>query len=106
MCIRDRGEDVIGILRFCVDGKDAFENVAEDGMYLTLVNRCEERRAVAVDLFAQEQLMDTKMQETFRELEFKTVSCLLDGEEYEIDEGMISLELAPRSMKILEINWI
>lgn len=101
-----QGEDVIGILRFCVDGKDAFENVAEDGMYLTLVNRCEERRAVAVDLFAQEQLMDTKMQETFRELEFKTVSCLLDGEEYEINEGMISLELAPRSMKILEINWI
>ena len=101
-----QGEDVIGILRFCMDGKDAFANVAQDGMYLTLVNRCGQPRSVAIDLFAQEQLMDTSMQETFRELEFTSLSCALSGEEYEINAGMIGLRLAPQSVKILEINWI
>ncbi|MEA5003409.1 MAG: glycoside hydrolase family 13 protein [Christensenella sp.] len=101
-----QGEDVLGILRFCLGGEDAFSNVARDGMYLSAVNRSKESHTLVVDLFAQEQLMGAEEQETFRQLEFTGAASLLDEEEYEINAGLLSVTLPPYGVKILEINWI
>lgn len=101
-----QGEDTIGILRYCVNGRDAFSNVVRDGMYLTALNRSTGPQTLVVDLFAPEQLVQAETQETFRQLEFTSACCLPDGEECEINAGLISVTLPPRSVKILEINWI
>ncbi len=101
-----QGEDVLGILRFCINGEDAFANMARDGMFLSAVNRSLEPHTLVVDLFADEQLMNGEMHETFEQLAFTSAQDLLDGEEYEISAGLVSVTLPPRSVKILEINWI
>ncbi len=101
-----QGEEVIGILRFCIDGQDAFGNLKQDGMYLTLVNRAQESRSIAVDLFAQEELMPQTIVDHFRELEFVRAQCMLCADVYSVADGLVEAELPPRSIRILEIEWI
>ena len=97
---------MLGILRFCIDGKDAFGNLKKDGMYLTLVNRSEQKHQAVIDLFAGEELMPAKAVNALKELEFVRASCILTGEDYSVAEGLVQAELPPKSIKILEIEWI
>lgn len=101
-----QGEDTLGILRFCIDGKDAFGNLKKDGMYLTLVNRSEQKHQAVIDLFAGEELMPVKAINVLKELEFVRATCILTGEDYSVAEGLVQAELPPKSIKILEIEWI
>lgn len=102
----EQGEDLIGILRYCIDGRDAFGNPAEDGMFLTLVNRGHGPQSIAVDLFADEELMPKAHAEAFRELEFEGAACVLTNEKYSVNEGLVEATVPPESIRILEIMWI
>lgn len=102
----EQGEDVLGVLRYCIDGKDAFGIRAQDGMYLTIVNRGKEPHNVAIDLFAQEELMPILDAAAFRELEFEEAVCKLTNEIYTVNEGLVQATIPPESIRILEIEWV
>lgn len=102
----EQGKDLIGILRYCIDGKDAFGDPAKDGMFLTLVNRGNEPQSIAVDLFAGEELMKEKHVAAMREMEFERAVCVLTEEIYQVNEGLVEATIPPESIRILEIMWI
>ncbi|MEG2625608.1 MAG: glycoside hydrolase family 13 protein [Christensenella sp.] len=101
-----QGEDTIGILRYCIDGEDAFSNPAADGIYLTLVNRSNEPHSIAIDLFANEELAQGKHTAAFRELDFERAVCVLTNEVYSVNEGLVEAAIPPKSIRILELMWI
>lgn len=102
----EQGSDLIGILRYCIDGQDAFGDQADDGMFLTLVNRGSEPQSIAADLFAGEELVPAAHTAAFRELDFDRAVCVLTGETYAVNEGLIEATIPPESIRILEIMWI
>ena len=102
----EQGDDVLGILRYCIDGRDAFGTLAQDGMYLTLVNRGKEPHHIAVDLFAREELILEEHTASFREFEFEGAVCKLTDETYPVNEGLVEAMIPPESIRILEIEWI
>lgn len=97
-------ENVLGILRYCVEGKDAFGMPARNGLFLTLINRGKETRRAAIDLFAREELMPEKHRLIFRELEFECAECRLTGEIYPVREGLVQAEIPAEGIRILEIK--
>ncbi|MGI6153543.1 MAG: glycoside hydrolase family 13 protein [Christensenellaceae bacterium] len=101
-----RGRDLFGILRYCLGQKDAFDNVAKDGMFVTLVNRSACKQVFAVDLYKEEQLMSEQDYKNIKEMEFEKITCLSTGREYRINDGLIEVELEPESAGIFEIIWI
>jgi len=98
--------NTIGILRYCFRGKDAFGNVAEDGMFLTLVNRAETKETVVVDLFSEEQIQTEEELEYLKGVDFDSAVCALTGEAFPIRNGLIELEMEKQSVRILELIWI
>ncbi len=97
-------ENVLGILRYCAEGKDAFGMPARNGLFLTLINRGKETRRAVIDLFAREELMPEKHRLIFRELEFERAECRLTGEKYPVHEGLVQAEIPAESIRILEIK--
>lgn len=102
----EQGNDLLGILRYCIDGQDAFGNLVQDGMFLTLINRGREAQSIAADLFAGEELLPGAHREAFRELDFDRAVCALTNEVYPVNEGLIQATIPPESIRILEITWI
>jgi glycosidase len=49
--------DVVGVLRYCLGGKDAFGAPAADEMFLTVVNPDPEPRRIVVDLRAEKECL-------------------------------------------------
>lgn len=99
--------DVLGILRFCVEGEDAFGNPAKDGVFLTVINRSYEPKKLVVDLFAESQqgLLQRHVQ-FFQDVELqRTVSCI-SGEAKEINVGLVEMAIPAQSFDIVEILWI
>jgi len=98
--------DVLGILRLCTDGKDAFGNDVKDEMLLTAVNRSDEKRKIVVDLFAEHQALSRSHIEFFREVELKKGVSLFRDYSFEINEGLIEVDIPPQSADIVEILWV
>ncbi|MEG0834432.1 MAG: glycoside hydrolase family 13 protein [Christensenellaceae bacterium] len=101
-----QGQDVFGLLRYCIDEKDAFGNIAKDGIYLMLFNNSYDTKNVAIDLFGCEDLTTKQDVEVFTQLDFRGAKCILTGEKFEVDSGIVQGELPAQSVRIFEIDWI
>ncbi len=97
--------DTLSILRFCVEGADAFSNFAEDEILLTAVNRSDRREVIVLDLFAEEECLTDKQMAFFRDAELLGAQSIIGGGKYEINEGLLEIELPPCSVDIVEILW-
>lgn len=100
-----RGKDLFGILRFCLRQQDAFGNVADDGMFITLANRSARAQKVAVDFYKNEQLLLPQQYEHFKDVNFTEAICLETGQTFRINDGLLEIKLEPESVGIFEILW-
>lgn len=98
--------DMMAILRYCVNGRDAFENEVDDEVILTVVNRTDRPEKIVIDLFSEEECITADQLSFFREVELTEAISLITPERYTISEGLIEVTAAPHETKILEIQWI
>jgi glycosidase len=101
-----RAEDMLGILRLCVEGQDALGMEAADGVTLTVVNRSKAQRTFVCDLFAERQCLPVGYTQFFRDVELKQAKSLLSDAQWDINEGLVSIDVAPESADIVEILWV
>lgn len=99
-------EDIFGILRFCMNGTDAFGNMAKDGMFLTAANRSQETKKFVIDLFADMQMLAQEQRDFFQNIDFQYGHGTLSGQDYPIREGLIEVELPPQSADMIEVLWV
>ena len=97
------GDDVIGILRFIVDGKDAFGKPAENGIYMALINRAPRPVQAVIDLYHLESCMEQEQLELLRKTNIRQGMCLLTGKTVEICAGLLTVEIFEESGMLLKI---
>jgi glycosidase len=76
--------DVIGVLRYCLGGRDAFGAPASDEVLLTVVNPDPEPRRIVIDLRAEKECLSFEQLALIRALEptraVRLLSNFVDGE--------------------------
>ena len=97
-------EDVIAILRFTVNGEDAFGVPVWNEMLLTCVSRCKLPLTAKIDLSAFRAGVPEEIWESIRALNFGCITDLDSGEESLLEQGQLSLELEAESYRILRIQ--
>jgi glycosidase len=112
--------DMIGVLRYCLGGEDAFGTSAVDEMLLTVVNPDPEPRRIVIDLRAEKECLGFKDLALMRALEPKRAVRLLSsahgdtshGTSHESDRrsipiasGLLDISVPPRCAEIFEIEW-
>jgi glycosidase len=109
--------DVIGVLRYCLGGSDAFGAPASDEMLLTVVNPDDAPRRIVIDLHAEKECL------SFEHLAFmcafepvraeRLLSSRADdagsarggGRFVRITRGLLDISVPPRCAEILDIVW-
>ncbi len=95
MCVFNEGEDIIGVIRVITDSKDAFGNEAEDGLFVSVINRSAEKKSFVIDFFAEKDGLPLNVRQSIRELDVKRAICLLTGTTSEVRSGLIEVEIQP-----------
>jgi glycosidase len=103
--------DVIGLLRYCLGGEDAFGAPAKDEMLLTVVNPDPEPRRIVIDLHAEKECLSFESLALIRALEPNRAARLLSSVtggaplDIPITSGLLDLSVPPLSAEIFEIRW-
>lgn len=98
------GDDIMGVVRFILDGKDAFGKPAENGAYIGIVNRSKENIEMVLDLYNLETCLDQEQLDLLRKAPFKGGMCLLTGKSVEIQDGLMDFEIFAESGMLLRIS--
>lgn len=98
--------DLVGVLRYCINGLDAFGNETSDEALLTVVNRSDQKQKIVVDLYAEAECMAQEHVAFFREMELTEAKSLLSSASFSINEGLLEMEIEPKNMELVEILWI
>ena len=96
-------EDCIGILRYVLDGRDAFGKDKQDGIVFTAINRADKPRRVVFDIASQRQLVTEADVGMLREGLRGRVSCLLTEETVLLNDGLIEVTLPPYGAMLFRI---
>jgi glycosidase len=106
--------DVIGVLRYCLDGADAFGAPAADEVLLTVVNPDPEPRRIVIDLHAEKECLSFEHLALIRAREPTRAVRLLSSREdgaggassaLPITSGLLDLSVPPFCAEIFEIGW-
>jgi glycosidase len=103
--------DVIGVLRYCLGGTDAFGAPAADEMLLTVVNPDPEPRRIVIDLRAEKECLSFENLALIRALEPGRAVRLLsscggtDRQSIPILSGLLDVSIPPYCAEIFEILW-
>ena len=98
------GEDVVGIFRFILDGKDAFGNEAQNGAYLCLVNRSAADTDFVVDFRNMPVCVEKDQLDLLKAADFKEGMCLLTGKKIEVKNGLARVEIFKNSGMIYKLS--
>jgi glycosidase len=96
--------DCIGILRYIIGGKDAMGNPAQDGVFLTAVNRSGEEKRLVFDMMGLNPLLSPRDKNILKQRMQSQVKSLLSGESYAAEDGMLELALPPFGMALLKLD--
>ncbi|MDR1292501.1 MAG: glycoside hydrolase family 13 protein [Clostridiales Family XIII bacterium] len=119
--------DVVGILRYCIGGSDAFGAPATDEMLLTVVNPDAEPRRIVIDLRAEKEclrfmdlaflcaLETTQAVRLLSSCGSSAASCAnpavsdadspADAASIPITQGLLDISVPPLCAEIFEIRW-
>lgn len=98
-------EDVLAVLRFIIGGKDAFGKDADDGVYITVINRANRNVRSVIDIRAFKACLSEEQYDALSAVTYTKASCLLTGRSFEITDGLIDLEVFKMSAMILRVNY-
>ncbi len=95
MSVFDDNGDVLGVLRVIVGSKDAFGKDAEDGVFVSMINRSKETKHFVLDIYAQKDGLPFYVRENLRELDITKANCLLTGDTAQVHEGLLEVRIPP-----------
>jgi hypothetical protein len=87
-----------------MDGRDALDRPAQDGVYFVAVNRSDAPRLVVFDFLSRHPLFSEAHQKALRFGLRATATCQLTGKCYPLVEGLLEMELAGLSAVWLKID--
>ena len=97
--------NVLGILRYTMDGKDAFgETVGKDAV-LTVVNPTAESHRIVIDLAQEKELQPHAHLEAFLRLRGKVAKSLISDRVVPLLSGLCEIEMAPVSAEFFKLIW-
>ena len=96
--------EVIGVLRFCLDGQDAFGEAAEDGTYLVLCNRDEVEQELTVDLHQPFPGLDEPVLARLRDEPYTVAENVLSGVISPVEEGKVTLTLPAEDFVVYRVR--
>lgn len=97
------GNDVLGVFRFILDGKDAFGNPAENGAYVILINRARENQRFILDLYRVANCVESRQLENIRQAGFKEGICLLTGSRSSVQDGLMDVDIFGESAMVFRL---
>ncbi|MDR0852597.1 MAG: glycoside hydrolase family 13 protein [Clostridiales Family XIII bacterium] len=97
--------NILGILRYIVDGTDAFGNAAENRVVLTVVNPTEEVHRIVVDLYQEKECLPPASHELFRTMQWDCAVNLSDQTEREIKDGLLEIEVPMLRALQFDLRW-
>jgi glycosidase len=97
--------NVLGILRWTADNKDAFGNPAENGAILTVINPTLSAHRIVIDLTEEKECLTTQHNQIFRERIWKVASSLLTDREVSLNAGLLDISIPPLEAEIFELTW-
>ncbi len=86
-------EDCIGILRYIVDGEDAFGSAAHNGISFIAVNRGQAGRRVVFDFCADSAPMSVAHKQKLRERMNGTAVCELTKARFTLNDGLLDMDM-------------
>ncbi len=96
--------DCIGILRYIIDGTDAFGDEAVNGIRFVAVNRSSEEKRVIFDLAADCDMITKEHQEQLKDRMHTTAVCELTGREYTVNDGLLDIQIPGFGAVWLKLN--
>ncbi|MCL2493807.1 MAG: glycoside hydrolase family 13 protein [Clostridiales bacterium] len=97
--------NVLGILRYTMDGKDAFgETVSKDAV-LTVVNPTAESHRIVIDLAQEKELQPLAHREAFLRLRGKVAKSLISDRTVPLLSGLCEIEMAPVTADFFRLIW-
>lgn len=100
-----RNAQHLSIIRWIIDGKDAFDKPAENGMYVTLINRANKRHMIVTDLYANEEMMTDEQQRLLSQTEFMDCESMLHGARYSVRAGLVAVPVEGKSCDVIKVNF-
>ena len=98
------GENVVGIFRYILDGRDAFGNPAENGAYLCLINRSDSDLDFVVDFAGIRLCMEKEQHDLLCSYGFSQGICLLTGKKIEIKNELAHVDIFKNSGMIFNLS--
>jgi hypothetical protein len=96
-------EDCIGVLRYVLDGRDAFGRPAQDGICFTAVNRSGQPHRVVFDFLSHRQLITDGDARALRGRLRGEARCLLSGAVYVLRDALVEIDMKPYGAVLLQI---
>ena len=96
--------DVIAVLRTTANGADAFDNGQPRETFLTLVNRSGKEIQTALNLLEPGAGLDESVRNGLRRMGYTVAQDVQTRDETPVRDGVISLTLAGRSVKIYQLR--
>ncbi|NCB50844.1 MAG: glycoside hydrolase family 13 protein [Clostridia bacterium] len=96
--------DVLCLLRFISGSKDVFGLAAENGAFLIAVNRAGEERRVVADLWLKNTGLSSSEQYDLLNAGLTHGTCLLDGTEISVGQGLADMTLPPETAHIFRLE--
>lgn len=96
--------EVIGVLRFCLDGQDAFGEAAEDGTYLVLCNRDEVDQELTVDLRQPFPGLDGPVLARLRAEPYAVAENVFSAAVAPVEEGKVALTLPAEDFAVYRLR--
>lgn len=97
-------EDTLGVLRFILDGQDAFGKPAENGAYLTLINRSDQEKKCVVDLYNLRKCVDEEQLGQLVNTNFERGACLITGNLAKVQDGLLEAQVFRKSAALYKLE--
>ncbi|MDR0854571.1 MAG: glycoside hydrolase family 13 protein [Clostridiales Family XIII bacterium] len=97
--------NVLGILRWTADNKDAFGNFAENGAILTVINPTTEAHRIVIDLTQERECLTMAHRQIFEERKWKTAKSLVTDREAFLHAGLLDISIPALEAEIFELSW-
>jgi glycosidase len=97
--------DVLGILRYTYDMRDAFGAPLESDAVLTVVNPTDEAHRIVIDLTQEKECQPEEHWEAFQNTRWLEARSLLGEAAFPLTAGLFAIEIAPLTAEIFRLTW-
>jgi glycosidase len=97
--------NVLGIMRFILNGRDAFGNPGTDDFILMVCNPADISHRIVIDLHAEKECLTQAQVNAFREIAWSRAISVNGANDLDISGGLLEISLPPLSAEYYRLTW-